>query len=185
MNFIMPKETKTLSDLTQEQIKLLCQQDPEWVFQNSPHLVYAERPDWCMKFKPTWSFEHYTPDMVEHHPEWCAFARPATMASLDWDTLVSLNPSWVVQNQLERLLRTNPEIVKYYSQSFYETALKEQKPQPGRLDNWKLWASRFSAGQNLTIPPNLAKLLQPQQDKEEQTDVIKESKITSINPTTV
>lgn len=158
---LTPAKSINLSDLNKEQIVELCKFDPEWVFESAPHLLYTHRPDWCRKFKPHWTFDNYTTEMVSMYPAWCSYMHPDKMASLDWEGLLKYNPMWAIAHQLERVLRSHPDLVKYYSENYHTNATSKLKATKSWSDSWKLWSSKNQAGENLTIPKHIAKAINP------------------------
>ena len=149
-----------LSSLSKSEIESICKHDPEWMYANAPHMLFSVRPDWCIKFKPQWTFMNYTSDMVSANPVWCCYFFPADMASLDWDKLVEHNLPWALENQLERLLRTKPELVGYYSEGYCKTALTTIKPADSIFSSWNIWSKTKSKGQDVSIPKNIRSVIQ-------------------------
>jgi hypothetical protein len=131
-------QTRTVNQLTLQQLGEIAEVNPCWVFDCRPHYMACHFQDWTIRFEPRWMVTHYPEIMVARDPNWVAYNAPSVLADFDLNLLLEKNPAWAVRAIPERLAYMHPEILLEFDQA----VLKTHEPSGTRLKS-PSWLERL------------------------------------------
>ena len=106
-----PQENRRLFSLSAEEMAIFISHEPAFVFECLPWAVVSQRPDWVARYQPGWMIENCTGYMLANHLQYVSMVKPDVVFKHDPDSLVLLNPKYLIDHQLDWVLANTPDLL--------------------------------------------------------------------------
>jgi hypothetical protein len=84
-----------LYDMDDQSLIHLALNEPDWMFQHAPELVWKHNQSWVVRYQRHWAAVNKAIHVLKTNPGWMCAACPSTVILLDIALMMQEYPSWV------------------------------------------------------------------------------------------